>query len=93
MPQEITATVDLYEIPFVPILEKERRDWSMFRDFLVKERVLEPVRFIDQAAQSPGQRSYRTRREADREAAEAPGRDFWKSLPPMSEWWPKPKAP
>ena len=47
MPQEITATVDLYEIPFVPILEKERKDWSMFRDFLVKERVLEPVRFID----------------------------------------------
>jgi uncharacterized protein YjbI with pentapeptide repeats len=48
VPQEITATVDLYEIPFVPILEKERRDWSMFRDFLVKERVLEPVRFTDQ---------------------------------------------
>jgi hypothetical protein len=74
------ASSDLYEIPFVPILEKERKDWSMFRDFLVKERVLEPVRFIDQAAQSPGQRSYRTRREADREATEAPGRDFWKSL-------------
>jgi uncharacterized protein YjbI with pentapeptide repeats len=48
VPQEITATVDLYEIPFVPILEEERRDWSMFRDFLVKERVLEPVRFTDQ---------------------------------------------
>jgi hypothetical protein len=48
VPQEITATVDLYEIPFVPILEKKRTDWSMFRDFLVKERVLEPVRFTDQ---------------------------------------------
>jgi uncharacterized protein YjbI with pentapeptide repeats len=49
VPQEITATVDLYEIPFVPILEKERKEpWSMFRDFLVKERVLEPVRFTDQ---------------------------------------------
>jgi hypothetical protein len=48
VPQEITATVDLYEIPFVPVLEKHRKDWSMFRDFLVKERVLEPVRFTDQ---------------------------------------------
>jgi hypothetical protein len=48
VPQEITATVDLYEIPFVPILEQKRKDWSMFRDFLVKERVLEPVRFTDQ---------------------------------------------
>jgi hypothetical protein len=48
VPQEITATVDLYEIPFVPILEEKRKDWSMFRDFLVKERVLEPVRFTDQ---------------------------------------------
>jgi hypothetical protein len=48
VPQEITATVDLYEIPFVPILEQERKDWSMFKDFLVKERVLKPVRFTDQ---------------------------------------------
>lgn len=48
VPQEITATVDLYEIPFVPILEQKREDWSMFRDFLVKERVLEPIRFTDQ---------------------------------------------
>jgi hypothetical protein len=49
VPQEITATVDLYEIPFVPILEEKRKDWSMVRDFLVKEpRVLKPVRFTDQ---------------------------------------------
>jgi hypothetical protein len=48
VPQEITATVDLREIPFVPILGWERKDWSMFKDFLVKERVLSPVRFIDQ---------------------------------------------
>ena len=40
--------MDLYEIPFVPILEQKREDWSMFKDFLVKERVLEPVRFTDQ---------------------------------------------
>jgi hypothetical protein len=41
--------VDLYEIPFVPILEETRKDWSMFQDFLVKERVLRPVvRFSDQ---------------------------------------------
>src|SRR5262249_33331571 len=43
VPQEITATVDLYEIPFAPIIEKERKEWSMFRDFLVKDRVLEPI--------------------------------------------------
>ena len=48
VPQEITATVDLHEIPFVPIIQKERGDWSMFRDFLVKERVFEPIRFADQ---------------------------------------------
>jgi uncharacterized protein YjbI with pentapeptide repeats len=48
VPQEITATVDLYEIPFVPILEQKRTDWSMFRDFLIKERVLEPIRFTGQ---------------------------------------------
>jgi hypothetical protein len=48
VPQEITATVDLYEIPFVPILGQKRKDWSMFKDFLVKERVLKPVRFTNQ---------------------------------------------
>jgi hypothetical protein len=48
VPQEITATVDLYEIPFVPILEQKRKDWSMFNDFLVRERVLKPARFTDQ---------------------------------------------
>jgi hypothetical protein len=48
VPQEITATVDLYGIPFVPILEESRHDWSMFRDFLVKDQVLEPVRFVNQ---------------------------------------------
>jgi uncharacterized protein YjbI with pentapeptide repeats len=48
VPQEITTTVDLYEIPFVPVLDKKRKGWSMFKDFLVKERVLKPVRFTDQ---------------------------------------------
>jgi uncharacterized protein YjbI with pentapeptide repeats len=48
VPQEITATVDLYEIPFVPILEEKRKKWSMFKDFLVKERVLNLVRFTNQ---------------------------------------------
>jgi hypothetical protein len=46
--QEITATVNLYEIPFVPILEEKRKEWSLFKDFLVKERVLNMVRFTDQ---------------------------------------------
>jgi uncharacterized protein YjbI with pentapeptide repeats len=48
VPQEISATVDLYEIPFVPVLEQKRKDWSMFRDFLMKEHVLEPIRFTNQ---------------------------------------------
>jgi Pentapeptide repeats (8 copies) len=48
VPQEITATIDLHEIPFVPILEKGRGEWSMFPDFLLKDRVLDPVHFIDQ---------------------------------------------
>jgi hypothetical protein len=48
VPQEITATVDLYKIPFVPILEEKGEDWSMFKDFLENERVLKPVRFTDQ---------------------------------------------
>jgi hypothetical protein len=48
VPQEIMATVDLYEIPFVPILDQKRKDWSMFRDFLIKERVLKPIRFTSQ---------------------------------------------
>ena len=42
------ATVDLHDIPFVSILEWQREDWSMYRDFLVKERVLGPIRFTDQ---------------------------------------------
>ena len=49
VPQEITATVDLYEIPFVPILEEKRKDWSMFKDFLSKgacteARLASPIR-------------------------------------------------
>jgi hypothetical protein len=82
VPQEITATVDLYEIPFVPILEQKRKDWSTFKDFLGKERVLKPVRFTDQnqLLELPGQRSHRTRREVDRKASATPGRDFWKCM-------------
>ena len=47
VPQEITATVDLYEIPFVPIGET-RRLVRCSKAFLVKERVLKLVRFTDQ---------------------------------------------
>src|SRR6516164_5680876 len=76
VPQEITATVDLYEIPFVPIIERERKEWSMFRDFLVKQRVLEPVRFTDQdhLLKLLAQKVI-TRREVDRAAAATPRRD------------------
>jgi hypothetical protein len=85
VPQEITATVDLYEIPFVPILEQERKDWPMFNDFLVKERVLKarPLHRSEPIARTPGQRSHRTRREVDRKASATPGRDFWKSIAKM----------
>jgi hypothetical protein len=44
----VVPTLIYYEIPFVPILEQKRKDWSMFRDFLIKERVLEPIRFTSQ---------------------------------------------
>ncbi len=55
VPQEITATVDLYNIPFVPIIERKRKEWSMFKDFLIKDNVLKqepeftPLRFENQS--------------------------------------------
>lgn len=48
VPQEITAIVDQFEIPFLPIINENRKEWSMFRDFLVKQHVLDPIRFADQ---------------------------------------------
>jgi hypothetical protein len=77
VPQEITATVDLFEIPFVPILEQNRKDWSMFKDLLVKERVLKPVRPSASLIRSTcfnywPEKSSRAPREVDREAPAAP---------------------
>ena len=48
VPQEITATVDLYGIPFVAITQEDDKEWSMFKDFLVNDRVIGPIRFRDQ---------------------------------------------
>ncbi len=43
VPQELYATVPHLKIPFVPILEKGRRPYSMFADLLEYEWVLQPI--------------------------------------------------
>lgn len=43
VPQELYATVPHLKIPFVPILEKGKRPYSMFADLLEYEWVLKPV--------------------------------------------------
>lgn len=43
VPQELYATVPHFKIPFVPILEKGRRPWSMFADILEYDWVLKPI--------------------------------------------------
>jgi hypothetical protein len=43
VPQELYATVPHTKIPFVPILEKGRRPYSMFVDLLEYEWVLRPI--------------------------------------------------
>jgi len=43
VPQELYATVPHLEIPFVPVLEKGSRPYSMFADLLRKEWVLKPI--------------------------------------------------
>ncbi len=42
-PQELTATVPDYQIPFVPILEEGEEPYSMFVDFKKYDWVLKPV--------------------------------------------------
>jgi hypothetical protein len=43
VPNELRATVPNFDIPFVPILEKGRRPYSMFRDLLKYPWVLKPI--------------------------------------------------
>jgi len=43
VPQELYATVPHYRIPFVPIIEKGRREYSMFVDLLERDNVLKPI--------------------------------------------------
>jgi Pentapeptide repeats (8 copies) len=48
VPQELYATVPHFKIPFVPIIEESRRQYSMFVDILEYPWVLNPpVRFVD----------------------------------------------
>ena len=42
-PQELTATIPDYQIPFVPILEEGEAQYSMFVDFTKYDWVLKPV--------------------------------------------------
>jgi len=43
VPQELYATVPHLQIPFVPILEKGKHEYAMFRDLLQNEWVLRPI--------------------------------------------------
>jgi hypothetical protein len=48
VPQELYATVPHFKIPFVPIIEEGRRQYSMLVDILEYPWVLQPpVRFVD----------------------------------------------
>ncbi len=49
VPQELYATVPHFKIPFVPIIEKGRREYAMFVDLLEYPWVLPPVEFEDKA--------------------------------------------
>ena len=43
VPQELSATVPHFKIPFVPILQRGRHPWAMFTDILEYEWVLKPI--------------------------------------------------
>jgi len=50
VPQELYATVPHLKIPFVPILEKGRQQYSMFADLLEYDWMLKPVVEFESAA-------------------------------------------
>jgi hypothetical protein len=43
VPQELYATIPHFKLPFVPVLERGRREYSMFADLLEYEWVLKPI--------------------------------------------------
>jgi hypothetical protein len=43
VPQELYATVPHFDIPFIPILQKGRKEYSMFRDLLKYPWVVQPI--------------------------------------------------
>jgi len=43
VPQELYATVPHFKIPFVPIIEKGKRSYSMFADILEYDWVIKPI--------------------------------------------------
>jgi uncharacterized protein YjbI with pentapeptide repeats len=43
VPQELYATIPYFDIPFVPILKKGSKKYSMFRDLLKYQWVLRPI--------------------------------------------------
>jgi hypothetical protein len=49
VPQELYATVPFYKIPFIPILEAGRSEYSLFADLLEEQNVLKPVIEFDGA--------------------------------------------
>ncbi len=43
VPQELYATVPHFDIPFIPILQEGRKEYSMFRDLLKYPWVVQPI--------------------------------------------------
>jgi hypothetical protein len=43
VPRELYATVPHFDIPFIPILQKGRKEYSMFRDLLKYPWVVQPI--------------------------------------------------
>ncbi len=43
VPQELYATVPHFDIPFIPILQQGRKEYSMFRDLLKYPWVVQPI--------------------------------------------------
>ena len=48
VPNELRATIPHFKIPFVPIIEKGRKIYSMFPDLLGYSWVLPPIEFSSQ---------------------------------------------
>lgn len=49
VPKELEATVPDYMIPFVPIIQRDEKPFSMFRDLRKHHWVLEPLQYSDKS--------------------------------------------